>query len=83
LTLEQTGTLETLYDRSLARTYLTLLLLAMAGGMALLQLTTAFVRRGLISSAIGCACGLAAALLLTPLTRSLLFPSLRPTRLSR
>ena len=84
-------TVEALYDRSLARTSLTLIMLAIAGGMALLlgivgiyglisysvsqrtreigirlalgapiaQVTTAFVRSGLILSAIGCACGLA------------------------
>jgi putative ABC transport system permease protein len=103
--LEQTETLETFYNRSLARTSFTLLLLAIAGGMAVLlglvgiygvisysvsqrtreigvrlalgapiaQLTLAFVRSGLILSAIGCACGLAAALLVAPLMRSLLF----------
>ncbi len=105
LPLAQTETLETFYNRSLARTSFTLLLLAIAGGMALLlglvgiygvisysvsqrtreigirlalgapiaQVTTAFVRSGLILSAIGCACGLGAALVLAPLMKSLLF----------
>jgi putative ABC transport system permease protein len=105
LALEQTGTLERLYNRSLARTSFTLLLLAIAGSMALLlglvgiygvisysvsqrrreigirlalgapiaQVTTAFIRSGLILSAIGCGCGLAAALVLAPLMKSLLF----------
>lgn len=105
LALEQKGTLETLYDRSLARTSFTLLLLAIGGGVALLlglvgiygvisysvsqrrreigiklalgapvaQITTTFVRGGLILSALGCGCGLAAALVLAPLTSSLLF----------
>jgi predicted permease len=105
LPLAQTGTLETFYNRSLSRTSLTLLLLAVAAGMALLlglvgiygvisysvsqrtreigirlalgapiaQVTTALVRSGLILSAIGCACGLAAALVLAPLMKSLLF----------
>jgi predicted permease len=105
LPLVKTDTLETLYNRSLARTSFTLLLLAIAGGMALLlglvgiygvisysvlqrtreigirlalgapiaQVTTAFVRSGLILSAVGCLCGLAAALMLVPLMKSLLF----------
>ncbi len=105
LPLTQTDTLETFYNRSLARTSFTLLLLAIAGGMALVlglvglwgvisysvsqrkreigirlalgaplqKVTTAFVRSGLILSAIGCACGLAAALVLAPLMKSLLF----------
>ncbi len=105
LPLADTGTLQRFYDRSLARTSFTLLLLAIAGGMALLlglvgiygmisyvvsqrtrevgirialgapaaQVTTAFVRSGLILSAAGCGCGLAAAFALTPLMKSLLF----------
>jgi predicted permease len=105
LPLAQTETLQTFYDLSLARTSFTLLLLAIAGGMALLlglvgiygiisysvsqrtreigirlalgapiaQVTTAFVRSGLILSVLGCACGLAAALVLAPLMKSLLF----------
>jgi predicted permease len=105
LPLANADTLQTLYDRSLARTSFSLLLLAIAGGMALLlglvgiygvisyvvsqrtreigirlalgapvaQVTTAFVRSGLILSAGGCCCGLAAAFALTPLMKSLLF----------
>ena len=105
LPLARTDTLETFYNRSLARTSFTLLLLAIAGGMALLLgllgiygvisysvsqrsreigirlalgapiklVTTAFVRSGFILSAIGCGFGLAAALLLVPLMKSLLF----------
>jgi ABC-type antimicrobial peptide transport system permease subunit len=105
LTLAEPGTLETFYRRSLARTSFTLLLLAIAGGMALIlglvgiygvvsysvsqctreigirlalgappaQVTTAFLRNGLILSAVGCACGLAAALMLAPFMKSLLF----------
>jgi predicted permease len=105
LPLAKMDTLETFYNRSLARTSFTLLLLAIAGGMALLlgvvgiygvisysvsqrtreigirlalgapvtQVTTAFVRSGLILSGIGCACGLAAALVLAPMMKSLLF----------
>jgi len=105
LPLAKSETLETVYDRSLARTSFTLLLLAIAGCMALAlgvvgiygvvsysvsqrtreigirlalgapipQVTTAFVRSGLILSVIGCGCGLAAALVLAPLMKSLLF----------
>jgi predicted permease len=105
LPLANVETVEALYNRSLARTSFTLIMLAIAGGMALLlgivgiygvisysvsqrtreigirlalgapiaQVTTAFVRSGLILSAIGCACGLVAALVLAPLMRSLLF----------
>ncbi len=105
LPLARMDTLETFYSRSLARTSLTLLLLTIAGGMALLlglvgiygvisysvsqrtreigirlalgapiaQVTTAFVRTGLVLSAIGCACGLALALISVPLMKSLLF----------
>jgi ABC-type antimicrobial peptide transport system permease subunit len=105
LPLANTETLQTFYDHSLARTSFTLLLLAIAGGMALLlglvgiygvisyavsqrtrevgirlalgapvaQVTTAFVCSGLILSAVGCGCGLAAALALTPLMKALLF----------
>ncbi len=105
LPLEQTGTLETFYNRSLARTSFALLLLAIAGSIALVlglvgiygavsysvtqrtreigirlalgapvaNVTTAFVRSGLMLSALGCGCGLAGALLLVPLMKSLLF----------
>jgi predicted permease len=105
LPIEQTDTLETFYNRSLARTSFTLLLLAIAGSIALVlglvgiygavsysvtqrtreigirlalgapvaNVTTAFVRSGLMLSALGCGCGLAAALALAPLMKSLLF----------
>lgn len=98
-------TIETLYERSLARTSFTLTLLGIAGGMALLlgivgiygvisysvsqrtreigirlalgaplrDVIRLFVRSGLLLSTIGCACGIAAALLLTRLMESLLF----------
>jgi putative ABC transport system permease protein len=98
-------TLETVYDRSMARTSFTLALLAIAGGMALLlgvvgiygvvsysvsqrnreigirlalgaelgKVVGLFVREGLVVSGIGAACGLAAALILTRLMKSLLF----------
>jgi ABC-type antimicrobial peptide transport system permease subunit len=97
--------LQTFYNRSLARTSFTLLLLSIAGSMAVLlglvgiygvvsysvsqrtreigirlalgapvaHVITAFVRSGLTLSAIGCMCGLAAALLFVPLMRPLLF----------
>ena len=105
LPLARVDTLETLYDRSLARTSFTLILLAIAGGMALLlgivgiygvisysvlqrtreigirlalgapltNVTRLFVHNGLLLSVIGCACGLAAALVLTRWMKSLLF----------
>ena len=105
LPLANIETVETLYDRSLARTSFTLILLAIAGGMALLlgivgiygvisysvsqrtreigirlalgapltDVTRLFLRNGLLLSAIGCGCGLAAALVLTRLMKSLLF----------
>ncbi len=98
-------TLEAVSKRSLARTSFTLVLLAIAGSMALLlgivglygvisysvarrtrevgirlalgarpqNVTRMFVRQGLVLSAIGAICGLAAALGLTRLMRSLLF----------
>ena len=98
-------TLEAVYKRSLARTSFTLVLLAIAGSMALLlgvvglygvisysvarrtrevgirlalgarrqNVTRMFVRQGLALSSIGAICGLAAALGLTRLMRSLLF----------
>ena len=98
-------TLESVYDRSLARTSFTLLLLAIAGGMALFlglvglygvlsysvsqrtreigirlalgaplqDVTGMFVTHGLVLSGIGAGCGLAAALLLTRLIKSLLY----------
>jgi predicted permease len=110
LPIARMDTLQTFYKRSLARTSFSLLLLAIAGGTALLlalvgiygvisysvsqhtreigirlalgapiaQLTTAFVRSGLILSTIGGGCGLAAALLLAPLMKSVLF-SVRPS----
>jgi predicted permease len=103
--LAEVETVETLYDRSLVRTSLTLILLAIAGGMALLlgivglyglisysvsqrrreigirlalgaplsNITRLFLRSGLVLSATGCACGIAAALVLTRLMKSLLF----------
>ncbi|MGA8596071.1 MAG: ABC transporter permease [Bryobacteraceae bacterium] len=105
LPIEQTDTLETFYNRSLARMSFTLLLLAIAGSIALVlglvgiygavsysvtqrtreigirlalgapvtNVTTAFVRSGVMLSALGCGCGLAAALALAPLMKSLLF----------
>jgi putative ABC transport system permease protein len=105
LPLANVNTLGTLYDRSLARTSFTLVLLAIAGAMALLlgvigiygvisysvaqrtreigirlalgaplqEITGMFVRHGLILSGIGAVCGLAAALALTRLMKSLLF----------
>jgi predicted permease len=105
LPLANLDTLQVFYDRSLARTSFTLLLLATAGGMALVlglvgiygvvsysvsqrtreigirlalgappaNVTTVFVRSGLILSAIGCGCGLAASLALAPLMKSVLF----------
>jgi ABC-type antimicrobial peptide transport system permease subunit len=98
-------TLQAVYDRSLGRTSFTLVLLAIAGGMALLlgvigiygvisysvsqrtreigirlalgaplpEVTGMFVRHGLVLSAIGAACGLVVALVLTQLMKSLLF----------
>lgn len=98
-------TLQSVYDRSLARTSFTLVLLAIAGGMALLlgvvgiygvisysvsqrtreigirlalgaplqDVRKMFVRHGLVLSAIGAACGLTAALVLTRLMKSLLY----------
>ena len=98
-------TLEWVYDDSLARTSLTLVLLAIAGSMALIlgvvgiygviaysvsqrtrevgirlalgaslnEVTGVFVRHGLTVSAIGVIGGLAAALVLTRLMKSLLF----------
>jgi hypothetical protein len=105
LPIAKMDTLQTFYNRSLARTSFTLLLLATAGSMALVlgvvgiygvvsysvtqrrreigirltlgapmaQVTAAFVRSGVILSAVGCAGGLAAALALAPLMKSLLF----------
>jgi predicted permease len=105
LPLSEVRTLETVYEQSLARTSFTLLLLAIAGGMAMLlgvvgiygvisysvsqrtreigirlalgaplsEVTRMFVRHGLVLSAIGAAFGLAAALALTRLMKSLLF----------
>jgi len=105
LPLANVETVETLYDRSLARTSFTLIMLVIAGGMALLlgivgiyglisysvsqrtreigirlalgaplsNVTRLFLRSALLLSAIGCAFGLAAALVLTRLIKSLLF----------
>jgi putative ABC transport system permease protein len=105
LPIAKMDTLETFYDRSLARTSFTLLLLATAGSMALVlgvvgiygvvsysvtqrtkeigirlalgapvsQVTIAFVGSGMVLSVVGCVCGLAAALVLAPLMKSLLF----------
>jgi ABC-type antimicrobial peptide transport system permease subunit len=105
LPLAEVETLAAIYERSLSRTSFTLMLLAIAGGMALLlgvvgiygvisysvsqrtreigirlalgapltEVTGMFVRHGLVLSAIGAACGLAAALVLTRLMKSLLF----------
>lgn len=98
-------TLESVYERSLTRTSFTLVLLAIAGGMALLLgvvgiygvisysvsqrtrevgirlalgaplqgVTGLFVRHGLVMAGVGAICGLAAALALTRLMKSLLF----------
>jgi predicted permease len=105
LPLRNLDTLQTFYDRSLARTSFTLLLLATAGSMALVlglvgiygvvsysvsqrtreigirlalgapvaNITSSFVRSGLTLSAVGCGCGLGAALVLAPFMKSLLF----------
>ncbi len=45
----------------------------LALGAPIAQVRTAFIRNGLVLSAIGCGCGLAAALLLAPLMKSVLF----------
>lgn len=98
-------TLASVYERSLARTTFTLVLLAIASGMALLLgvigiygvisysvsqrtreigirlalgaplrgLIGMFVRHGVVLSAIGAACGLAAALALTQLMKAVLY----------
>jgi predicted permease len=98
-------TLESAYELSLARTSFTLVLLAIAGGMALLlgvvgiygvisysvsqrsrevgirltlgapvgDVVALFVRQGLVMSALGAICGLAAALPLAGLMKSLLY----------
>ena len=105
LPLADVKTLESVYERSLARTSFTLALLAIAGTMALLlgvvgiygvisyavsqrtrevgirlalgasihDVITAFVCHGLVMSGIGAVSGLAAALVLTRLMKSLLF----------
>jgi predicted permease len=105
LPLANIETVEALYDRSLARMSFTLILLAIASGMALLlgivgiygvisysvsqrtreigirlalgapltDVTRLFIRNGLLLSAMGCVCGIAAALVLTRLMKSLLF----------
>lgn len=98
-------TLQSVYEKSLARTSFTLVLLAIAGSMALLmgvvgiygvisysvaqrtreigirialgasrhEVTGLFVRYGAVMSGMGAICGLAAALALTHLMKSLLF----------
>jgi predicted permease len=105
LPIADVETLQSVYERSLARSSMTLVLLAIAGGMALLlgvvgiygvisysvsqrtreigirlalgaplqEVTSLFVRQGLIMSGIGVICGLPAALALTGLMKSLLF----------
>jgi len=105
LPLANVTTLRELYEKSLARTSFTLILLAIAGAMAMLiglvgiygvisysvtqrtreigirlalgaeqaKLAKMFVGHGLVLAAIGVACGLAAALVLTRLMSSLLF----------
>jgi predicted permease len=105
LAVAQVKTLETVYDRSLARASFTLALLALAGGMALLlgmvgiygvvsysvsqrnreigirlavgapfgEVIGLFVRQALMVSGIGAICGLAAALALTQIMKSMLF----------
>jgi putative ABC transport system permease protein len=105
LPLADVKTLQSVYERSFARTSLTLMLLAIAGSMALLLgvvgiygvisysvsqrtkevgirlalgaplegITGLFVRHGLRLSGIGAICGLASALALTRLMKSLLF----------
>jgi putative ABC transport system permease protein len=105
LPLADVKTMESVYGRSLARTSLTLVLLAIAGSMALLVgvvgiygvisytvsqrtrevgirlalgapldgVTGLFVRHGLTLTGIGVICGMAAALALTRLMKSLLF----------
>jgi predicted permease len=105
LAIADVKTLETVYERSLARASFTLALLAIAGGMALLLgvvgiygvvsysvsqrnreigirlalgahlagVIRLFVREGLVVSGIGAAFGLAVALVLTRLMKSLLF----------
>ncbi|HTX36230.1 MAG TPA: ABC transporter permease [Bryobacteraceae bacterium] len=105
LAVADVQTLETVYDRSLARASFTLALLAVAAGMALLlalvgiygvvsysvsqrnreigirlalgaaidEVIGLFVRQALALSGVGAACGLAIALLLTRLMKSLLF----------
>ncbi len=114
LPIAEVKTLQSEYERSLSRTSLTLVLLAIAGGMALLlgvvgiygvisysvsqrtreigirlalgaplkEVTSLFVRQGLVMCALGVAGGLLPALALTGLMRSLLFevsPSDPPT----
>jgi predicted permease len=105
LPLAEVRTLDDYYHKSLARTSFTLIMLAVAGGMALLlgvvgiygviaysvsqrtreigirvalgaqhqQLTGMFVRHGLLLTAAGVICGLAASIALTRLMSSLLF----------
>jgi len=105
LAVADVKTLEAVYERSLARTSFTLVLLAIAGTMSLVlgvvglygvisyavarrtrevgirlalgspsqSITRMFVRQGLVLSGVGAVCGLAAALALTRLMKSLLF----------
>jgi ABC-type antimicrobial peptide transport system permease subunit len=103
--LADTLTMEQVAGRSMARTSFTLVMLAIAGGMALLlgfigiygmvaytaaqrrrevgirvalgaepaSVKAMFLRHGMLLSAIGCAVGLAGAMLLSRLMKSLLF----------
>jgi putative ABC transport system permease protein len=105
LPLADVKTLESVYDRSLARTSFTLVLLGIAASMALIlgiigiygvisysvsqrsreigirlalgatlrDVMAVFVRYGLVLSGIGAVCGIAAALALTRLMKSLLY----------
>ncbi len=105
LPLANVRTLEAIYNQSLARTSLTLILLAVSGVMALLlgvvgvysviaysvsqrtreigirlalgapvrEVTQMFVRHGAVLSAVGVACGMAAAFALTRLMKALLY----------
>ena len=105
LPIAQVRTVKEIYDRSMARTSFTLVMLTIAGAMALLlgivgiygvisytvsqrtreigirialgasqqTVTRMFVRQGLLLTAIGVVCGIAAALALTRLMTALLF----------
>jgi undecaprenyl pyrophosphate phosphatase UppP len=77
ITLE--GTMQGLYSESVARTSFTLVMLAIAGAMALAlgaeprKLAKMFLRHGLVLSAVGAVVGLVAAVALARLMSSLLF----------